>query len=170
MTTDNRRYAFLSATILSKQYKAIPSEVVDNCVLIFGSKRSWLFPTTLDEMLEARNNPAKYLEFDEDCKSLILRKETQNLAFWLLPEGDYKKLSAFLEKIVDPTSGKNYLPLRLDEGWWQTEFSTNDSKYASDGKQVVANFKAGEFDYDAVMELLYQSNPTLVPTLYWAEG
>ncbi len=170
MTTDKRRYAFLSATFLSKQYKTVPSEVLDNCVLIFGSKRSWLFPTTREEMTEARENPTKYLEFDEEYKSLILHKEQQKLVFWLLPERDYKRLSAFMEKIVDPVSGEKYLPLILDEDWWQTEFSTKDSKYTSDVKQVVANFKAGEFDYDAIMELLYQSNPTLVPTLYWAEG
>jgi hypothetical protein len=117
---DNRRLVFLSATFLSKQYKSIPVEVLENAVFFFGSKRSWLFPANREEMLEARNNPSKYLEFDEDYKTLIRHKENQNLVFWLLPDKDYKKASALIEAIEDPVSKENYLPLILDEAWWKT--------------------------------------------------
>jgi hypothetical protein len=167
---DHRRYAFLSATFLSKQYKSIPTEILDNAILLFGSKRSWLFPTNREEMLEARTLPAKYLEFDEDYKTVIRHKEEQGLVFWLLPSKDYKLVSSFLEKITDPISKENYLPLILDEDWWLTDFQSASAKYTGDVKLIINNFKTGEFDYDAVMELLYQSNPTLVPTLYWAES
>jgi len=129
-----------------------------------------LFPTNREEMLEARSLPSKYLEFDEDYKTLILHKEQQNLVFWLLPSKDYKKASEFIEAIVDHVSKENFLPLILDEDWWVSEFSSKDAKYSKDVKQIVQNFKTGEFDYDAVMELFYQSNPTIVPTLYWAES
>lgn len=83
---DNRRTVFLSATFLSKQYKSIPVEVLENAILLFGSKRSWLFPSNREEMLEARNNPSKYLEFDEDYKTLILHKEEQVCVFSLYGE------------------------------------------------------------------------------------
>ncbi|MGW0394385.1 hypothetical protein ACWDYJ_26555 [Streptomyces sp. NPDC003042] len=168
--TDARRHAFMNATYLSKQYRAIPPEQLDSAVFFFGAKRSWMFPTNREEMIEARNLPAKYLEFDEDFKSLILSKEKQGLVFWLLPEKSYAKASAWIEGITDPVRGENYLPLVLDENWWLTEFTSADSKFTQDAKAIVSNFKQGEFDYDSVMELLYQSNPTLVPTLYWAEG
>ncbi|MFI6341139.1 hypothetical protein [Streptomyces sp. NPDC050535] len=170
MTDDNRRYVFLSATFLSKQYKSIPVEALENAVFFFGSKRSWLFPATREEMLEARKQSAKYLEFDEDFKSLIRHKEDQKQVFWLLPGKDFSEGSALLEALTDPASGENYLPLILDENWWLTEFSSKDAKYSQDAGLIVKNFKQGEFDYDAVTELLYQSNPTLVPTLYWAES
>lgn len=167
---DKRRYIFLSATFLSKQYKTIPAEVLDNAIFFFGDKRSWLFPANREEMLEARSRPDKYLEFDEEYKSLILRKEKQGLVYWLQPDKSYAKFATFLEGINDPTSGENYLPLILDEDWWESEFVAADAKYTKDAKVVVDNFKKGEFDYDAVMEVLYQSNPTLVPTLYWTEN
>lgn len=115
---DTRRHVFLSATFLSKQYKSIPVEILSNAIFFFGNKRSLLFPKTREEMLEARNNPAKYLEFDEDYKELILHKEKEGLVFWL--NGDYKSASESLEKVIDPVSKENYLPLILDETWWKT--------------------------------------------------
>lgn len=170
MTDDNRRYVFLSATFLSKQYRAVPAEVIDSAVFFFGLKRSWFFPTNREEMLEARNLPTKYLEFDEDYKSLVLAKEKQGMVFWLLPGKSYSDASKLIEAITDPVSKEHYLPLILDEKWWLTEFNSKDAKFCQDAKSVVSNFKQGEFDYDAVMELLYQSNPRLVPTLFWAES
>jgi len=159
---------FISASFLSKQYRSIPAETLNNSIFFFGAKRSWLFPSNREEMIEARSQPTKYLEFDEDFKSLILQKETDGLCYWQQPQNDFKKVSLFFEKIVDPVSGENYLPLVLDDNWWKSEFDSKEAKFTSDIEQVIANYKNGEHDYDAVMELIYQSNPTLVPTLFWA--
>ncbi len=167
---DDRRSVFLSAPFLSKQYKSIPDEVLEASILFFGAKRSWLFPSNSEEMLEAKKLSEKYLEFDEDYKSFILRKEKQNLVHWLLPSKDYQRASEFFANILDPVSKENYLPLILDKNWWQTEFVSTDGKYTKNAEQIISNFNSGEFDYEAVMELLYQSNPTLIPTLYWAES
>ena len=167
---DGRRYVFLSAGFLSKQYKSIPSEVLNNSIFIFNAQRNWIFPATNQERLEAKSIYTNYAEFDEDYKSIILLKEKQNLVYWLLPNKDYQELSIFLESIVDSTANEKYLPLILDEAWWQSEFSRGDAKYTKDTQQIVNTFKTGSFDYDAVMELVYQSNPTLVPVLYWSES
>lgn len=167
---DSRRYVFLSASFLSRQYKSIPDNALDNAIFFFGAKRSWLFPANREEMLEARSQPTKYLEFDENFKSLILNKEKQSLVFWLLPDKSYSNVSKFIEAITDPVSKENYLPLILDENWWLTKFNARDAKFCTDAQSVINNFKRGEFNYDPVMELLYQSNSTLVPTLYWAES
>jgi hypothetical protein len=164
-----RRYVFLSASFLSKQYQSVPDGVLGDAILFFGAKRSWLFPENREEMLEARSQPTKYLEFDEAFKSLILDKEARKQVFWLLPGRDYKAASTFLEGITDPVGGERYRPLILTEEWWLTKFNSKDAKFCQDAKLVVSNFKQGEFNYDPVMELLYQSNPTLIPTLYWVE-
>ena len=169
MPDANGRYVFLSASFLSKQYKSVHDGVLENAIFFFGAKRSWLFPANKEEMAEARSQPTKYLEFDDGFKSLILHKEEQRQLFWLLPGKDYKAASALLEGITDPVSGKNYQPLILTDDWWLTKFNSKDAKFCQDAKLVVSNFKQGEFDYDPVMELLYQSNPTLIPTIYWAE-
>ena len=169
MPDANRRYVFLSASFLSKQYQSVPDGVLGDAILFFGAKRSWLFPANREEMLEARSQPTKYLEFDEAFKSLILDKEERKHVFWLLPGRDYKAASTFLEGITDPVGGERYRPLILTEEWWLTKFNSKDAKFCQDAKVVVSNFKQGEFNYDPVMELLYQSNPTLIPTLYWVE-
>lgn len=170
MLEDNRRQAFLSLSFLVKQYKSIPAEVLSNSIFVFNAKRSWLFPTGEQEVLEAKNRTEKYIEYDEDFKSLILQQEKQHLVYWFLPDKNYLMLSSFLEAMVDPVANDNYLPLILDPAWWESEFSSDTAKYTSDIQAIVKNFKAGEFDYDALMELLYQSNPTLVPTLYWQDS
>jgi len=165
---DKRRAVFISASFLSKQYRSIPVGTLNNSVFFFGAKRSWLFPSTREEMIEARSQSTKYLEFDEDFKSLILLKEGEGLCFWQKPHTNFKAASAFFEKIVDPVSGENYLPLVLDDNWWRQEFDTKEAKFTSNVDNIIANYKSGEHDYDSVMELIFQSNPTLVPTLYWA--
>ncbi|KAJ2968658.1 hypothetical protein NQ176_g9072 [Zarea fungicola] len=167
---DNRRYVFLNASFLSKQYKTIPADVLDNAIFLFNAKRSWMFPSNRDEMLEARSNSTKYLEFDEEYKSIILHKEKAGLVYWLLPDGSFQKFSTLLEGIKDPVSRENYLPLILGEDFWLSDFVAADAKYSKDANVIISSAKGSEFDYDAVMELLYQSNPTLVPTLYWAES
>lgn len=170
MTTDAKRTVFISATSLSKQYKSIPPEVLETSILFFGAKRSWLFPTNREEMLEARNLSTKYLEYDEDYKSFILQKEKEKLVYWLLSNKDYQSASEFFTNIIDPVSNENYCPLILDKNWWEKEFVPTNAKYTNNTELIVSNFNNGEFDDDAVMELLYQSNPTLIPTLYWAES
>ena len=116
---DKRRIVFVSASFLSKQYKSIPSHVLDNSIFFFGAKRSWLFPANREQMIEARAQPAKYLEFDEDFKSLILTKDARGLCCWQLPDKDFQLISKFFEAVVDPVSGERYLPLVLDDHYWR---------------------------------------------------
>jgi len=163
------RTAFVSEIFLSKQYKSIPADVLNNSIFIFKGKRSWLFPSTRADLLEAKNLAPAYLEFDQEYKSLIQQKEEARLVFWFSPNKNYQEMSSFLEGITDLSSGEPYSPLRLDEEWWYSEFKPEAAKFISaDG--VVRNLKTGDFDYDAVRELLYQSNPSLTPILYWSEG
>lgn len=168
--TDNRRHVFLSAPSLSKQYSSIPAHVLDNSIFLFNAKRSWLFPSTREDMLEARSQPTKYLEFDEDFKSLILRKEKGGLMFWLLPEKSHAKASDFVEGLTDPVSEEHYLPLVLDAKWWNTDFEAGKAKYCKGVKTITDELKDVSFNHDAVMEIIYQSNPTLVPVLTWSES
>ncbi|GMG16851.1 unnamed protein product [Phytophthora fragariaefolia] len=89
-------------------------------------------------------------------------------------------MSAFLTSIEDPAAGgKCYQPLILKESKWLTLSGENgwEGKVRHDGRRrdaervpkftksvarVVSNLKSASFDYIAVQELLYQSNPTLV--------
>ena len=126
---------------------------------------SWLFPQNDRERKESLRQPTKYLEFEEEFQQLILRKEKQGLVYWLKPDEDYRKVSAFLEQITDPITGSNYKPLILKDTFWKSEWDSKAGKYSKNSDRVICNYRMGEHDYYPVMELLYQSNPTMVPVL-----
>lgn len=159
-----RRICFISASYLVREYQQIPKDVLDNAIFFFGSKRSWVFPMDANERRESTMQPTAYLSFPPDFKDLILEKEKQGLLFWLKPEQDYNKVSHFIQTIKDPTTNKNYQPLILDDSWWEN-VDKQELKYMKDGKRVISNYQTGEHDYNSTMELLYQSNKTLVPCL-----
>jgi len=128
-----------------------------------------MFPKSREDMQEAKNQSTKYVEFDEELKSLILEKEEQGLVYWFQPDKDYNKASEFFQKVQDPLTGENYLPLLLDDDWWRSEFVPEEAKFTANVDQIINNYTTGENDYDSVMELIAQSNPTLIPTLFWEE-
>jgi hypothetical protein len=141
-----------------------------------GSKQSWIFPKTEKQRKDSKTQPTNYLGMPEDLKNIIQEKIENGLAFFLKPDdleykggdlnGDpkaYEKASAWLQTIVDPTTGNNYPGLNLDETWWQTEFPGGDFLEKRDGQEVVRLITRGTHDYCALKQLLQSSIPSLVP-------
>jgi len=58
-------------------------------------------------------------------------------------------------------SGQNYKPLILSKEFWNSKIWI--SRYNISSQMVIHNFESGDHDYDSVMELLVQSNPTIFP-------
>ncbi|KAL9654858.1 hypothetical protein ABK040_008650 [Willaertia magna] len=165
---NNKRTIFISATHLSKQYKTIPEEELNNSIFFFGSDRCWVFPANPKELRLSKLQPTNYLGFEDEFKNLILKKEKEGLVYWLKPKQDFQHFSlTFLEKIIDPVTNQCYQPLILKDEYWLQELNCgNDDnnqgfKYVRSGRDVVMNYKLGEHDYAAVSELLEKSNPTL---------
>eukprot|EP00727_Mastigamoeba_balamuthi_P008433 m51a1_g4211 hypothetical protein (200) ;mRNA; r:67248-67904 len=172
------RVVFISATHLSRFYKCVPASVMANSVFFFGSDRRWVFPASQADICESQKQPTHYMGFAEEFRQLILAKEQDGLVYWLKPDRNYAAASDFFERIsgpapsyrippadgmhADPTTGEKYRPLRLDPEWWEQR-KASDSRFGVSGGAVVENFVGGEHDYDCVMELLWQSNPSLVP-------
>ncbi|KAH3756167.1 hypothetical protein Pelo_12018 [Pelomyxa schiedti] len=159
-----RRVVWISASYLSKFYTAIPEDVMRQSIFFFGSDRSWVFPRTPAEEAASRRQPTRYLDFSPRFKDLILQKEQEGLVYWLKPNKNFEEVSAFFQTIDDPTTGSKYKPLILDKMWWK-ERTRQQSKYNIAGINVVQNFLLGEHDYQSVKELLFQSNPSLMPAL-----
>lgn len=82
--------------------------------------------------------------------------------------------------LMDPVSNKSYRPLRLDSKLWRVMAGINGyegkerrnisskyidrtmvPKYTKSLDRIVTNIESNSFDYLAVKELLYQSNPSL---------
>lgn len=159
------RVCFISASYLVHEYKAIDPKIIDESIFFFGSARHWIFPSNEQEKKESLEQPTAYLSFPQGFKDLILSKEKQGLVHFLKPSLDYALVSKFLEAIVDPVTTANYKPLILDDQWWLSQFK--NGKYCTFAKSIISNYKEGEHGYRQVMELLYQSNPTLIPVLTW---
>jgi len=154
-------------------------EIPEDALFFFGSKRSWVFPSTDAEIAESKKQSSSYTsEVAAPMRALILEKEERNEVFWLKPpgflyrgglyEGDpnaFDKASVWLQSLTDPVTGEPYPPLKLDVQWWMTEFQASSAKYTGDARTICRNFRNGAHDYDPVQELLYQSCPTLEPVL-----
>jgi len=171
--TKEKRVIFISATYLSQEYQKVPPKTLASSLFFFGSKRSWIFPSNERERSESKLQPTDYDSFETKFLELIQEKEKIGYVYWLKPEQNYEKVSAWLTTIDDPITGSKYKPLILDEKWWLTEKDGFISKQAYQytkatavaGRRIVTNYKTGDHDYSATLELLYQSNPTLIPVL-----
>jgi len=150
-------------------------EELTDALFFFGSKRSWVFPASKAERDESRGqNPGYMQDRFQPLRSLIIEKESRGEVFWLKPPGfiyngslfhgdptAFARASDWLQQLTDPTTGERFRPLLLDEQWWRQSFRKADAVHTRDVGLIVKNFTCGAHDYLPVMELLYQSNPTL---------
>ena len=63
---------------------------------------------------------------------------------------------------MDPATLAKYKPLKLRMGWWHSNFKPEGARFTRSAAKVVHNFKHGGHDFNAALELLHQSNPTLL--------
>ncbi|TMW60920.1 hypothetical protein Poli38472_000962 [Pythium oligandrum] len=171
------RTVFLSITQLDQMYQVIPRDVLEPAILIFDAERKWVFDK--HNILQKNSFDYKYMCFDADFLEFLTLKEEMGLVYWFRPQKSYEKLSAFLTSIDDPVTQAKFSPLILKEVKWLTLCGLNgwEGKSRQDGRKrdltkvpkftrsimrVTTNLQSQSFDYLAVQELLYQSNPTLL--------
>ncbi|KAG3107805.1 hypothetical protein PI125_g12402 [Phytophthora idaei] len=172
------RTVFLSIAELERTYQLVPRDVLQPALFIFDTERKWVFDK--HNILQKQHFDYRYMCFEQDFLEMLTLKEETGMVFWFRPQKSYDKLSAFLTSIDDPVAeGKHYQPLILLESRWLTLCGTNgwEGKVRRDGRKrdtervpkftksaarVLSNLQSGSFDYVAVKELLYQSNPTLI--------
>ncbi|ETI43192.1 hypothetical protein F441_11759 [Phytophthora nicotianae CJ01A1] len=171
------RTVFLSIAELERTYQLVPRDVLEPALFIFDTERKWVFDK--HNILQKQHFDYRYMCFEQDFLEMLTLKEEAGMVLWFRPQKSYEKLSAFLTSIEDPVAGgKHYQPLILTESRWLTLCGSNgwEGKIRRDGRKrdmdrvpkftrsvarVVLNLQSGSFDYVAVKELLYQSNPTL---------
>mmetsp|Transcript_92287 Transcript_92287/g.152867 ORF Transcript_92287/g.152867 Transcript_92287/m.152867 type:complete len:213 (-) Transcript_92287:8-646(-) len=158
-----------------KEGEACLSQIPEDALFFFGSKRSWVFPENEAEVQESRRNSSRYTKPDyQKIRDLILKKEGAQQVFFLKPPGfkyngdlfhgdpaAFHIASKWLTGHLDPVTGKPYSPLILQPDWWRTEFDRFKAKYTNSVDTIIKNFECGAHDYNPVKELLYQSNPSL---------
>ena len=70
----SKKYIFISASKLSKFWKDVPKDILDNSLFFFGSKRHWLFPENEEENNDSKLQPTDYISFDKELLEIILKK------------------------------------------------------------------------------------------------
>lgn len=182
-----KRLAFISASTLSRVWRTVDPAALDDSLFVFGSKRCWLFPATPAEHKDSAAQPTNYAGFDPELLALVLAKEKRNEVFFLKPDdyafegygsdaagepGSWRRASDWLQTVLDPAAtttttggGGTYRPLLLDPAAWRA-MSPGQLVHCFSITGVIDNLKSGGHDYDETLELLHQSNPTLVPCMY----
>ena len=68
------RYMFISCTKLSHCWQQVPPDILQSSLLLFGSKYSWLFPQTSEQVKDAKRQPGQYHLMDPKFLNLIQQK------------------------------------------------------------------------------------------------
>lgn len=173
------REVFISFSSLLSQFSGDPNlleKIPESALFFFGSKRSWVFPETAEELKEAKGQNPRYRRPEyQPLRDLVLAKEARDQVFWLKPPGfvyngnlfhghpdAFRLASEWLQRQDDPVTGAKYRPLLLEPAWWKTKFDPKQAKHYDRVETIIKNFQCGAHDYGPVMELLHQSNPTLL--------
>ncbi|TYZ59749.1 hypothetical protein PybrP1_009824 [[Pythium] brassicae (nom. inval.)] len=171
------RTVFLSITELERTYQVVPRDVLDPALFIFDTERRWVF--SAHNELQKQSFDYKYMCFETDFLEMLTLKEEAGMVFWFRPQKSYEKLSAFIASFDDPVTKRKFSPLVLKEAKWLTLAGINgwEGKVRQDGRKrdaskfpqftksiarVLTNIQSQSFDYLAVQEILFQSNPTLM--------
>jgi len=158
-----KRHIFISASALGRQWKKVPASVLQNALFFFGSKQSWLFPTTEAERREAAQQPGRYHKMDKEFLELVWRKlqrrevhflKRADLQYLSYPGPDdpmaYSRASEWMTKL-------GYGPLQLEDSFWQDK---------AGGSNVVKNYKRGWHEYSEVKALLRASYPGVLTPVH----
>ena len=127
--------------------------------MVVDAQPPWLFTDIKPGTTELFD--ARYFAYDDDFKELIRDKLETGLLFWFQPDRNFEALAEFFAGIENPISGERYKPLQLREHWWHRDYGTPVAprRFAPSRDRVLSNVRSGSFEYNAVMELIYQSNP-----------
>lgn len=166
------RVLFISASYLVKFWRELPPHIHKTCLLFFGSRRCWLFPSSPAQIADRNAQPTDYGSFSPDFLAYVEAKEKLGHVYFLKPDDpakppSFELVSQWLESLVDPVTGTKYGPLILDPAWWKAHYSSRKglTRRPPTVDRVILNFLTGDHDYEPTLELLAQSNPTLIPAL-----
>lgn len=172
----HRRQMIIAWSVLFKKGEEFWKSMPKDMLLVFGAKRCWIFPKTAAEHEESRSQHATYTSKEaEGLRAVIIEKEKRGEVFWFKPDnfaisqdplhGDpaaFPRFSEWIQRFKDPANGcRRYRPLHLDVTWWVSKFDTTSAKFEKEAASVIRTIGTGAHVGPPVMELLWQSNPTL---------
>eukprot|EP00747_Dinoflagellata_sp_TGD_P096498 gnl/TRDRNA2_/TRDRNA2_166863_c0_seq2.p1 gnl/TRDRNA2_/TRDRNA2_166863_c0~~gnl/TRDRNA2_/TRDRNA2_166863_c0_seq2.p1 ORF type:complete len:194 (-),score=22.37 gnl/TRDRNA2_/TRDRNA2_166863_c0_seq2:295-876(-) len=170
---------FISASSFARFFHKVDADVLDNCLLFFGSEPSWLFAEP------KASRPEPYRSFPLSLDAFIRKKYDQGKLHLLKPEGwqegqrcDFQMASQFFQGL-----GFGPLPTTLahfeQTGWsWPSGDATTEAQqhlpksHSQALRQIKINYDEAEkgtgcygHDYGPVMEMVRLTDERLFPIL-----
>uniref|UniRef100_A0A7S2ITG6 Uncharacterized protein n=1 Tax=Zooxanthella nutricula TaxID=1333877 RepID=A0A7S2ITG6_9DINO len=148
---------------------AIPS----TSLFLLSCKRSSLFPKDARECAASTRLNVRYtLPQYQVLRDFLLGMEDKGQVYFLdqlatsardasADGGDLADASTWLQSHIDPVTQRPYLALQLDPLWWQRRRQTATPRFVASITSIADALQAGPVQLMHVMELVYQSNPTI---------
>jgi len=183
------RVIFVSLFALKLSWESIPFDILYHSIFCINSRKQWIFPN--DNKISILESNAsyitKYMHLDKMFIELLRCKEEQGLIIWMNCENinnnqkrnnesngninnniklveNWKMISNQLCCINDPITNKFYNPLKLSIHQYR---NTINFQYVDEIQQIHEELETACFKFKSVMELLYQSNRTLIPMIHF---
>jgi len=140
---------------------------LENSIFCFAIGRAQLFPKTTEEKERALRSVVSKMNLNKKVLDWVQKKDENGLMLWFDPSlTTWSDISKQLHEINDPVTNNKYNPLILDEQWWLNQYNHQDntlSKFGVNGQNIVNEIKRPKLKFAPSMELLWHSNPTLIP-------
>eukprot|EP01083_Nonionella_stella_P030953 84828_1 len=167
-----KRVVFVSLTALNACIDDIPSYILDESLFCFKAERAWFFPSNPKEEKESIKSIRHRVHWNERCLTYLQQKDENKLILWMEDAKTWKNISKEITQMIDIyfetlDEPKCYDPLQINPSWWMRNFVEKvdgiQSLYCDSGFVVVEEILECKLKFNPTMELLYQSNPTLIP-------
>eukprot|EP01084_Bolivina_argentea_P079983 144932_1 len=188
----HKRVIFISIAQLNACIDDIPDYILSESIFCFRAQRSWFWPRNVIQYREAQHSLRHKMSLNDKFLNVLKRKDKSNLVLWLEEDKTWHNISDeliqiedvyYAEVAVDHAAGdgddtvlaahdanrerRRYDALKLDTSWWLNDFDNADgcdrSMYCDSADRVVEELVTSQLKFNPTMELLYQSNPTLIP-------
>eukprot|EP01084_Bolivina_argentea_P126909 224572_1 len=175
---DQKRIVFISLSGLFDTWRHCPPIKLFDAIFILPLKKKWLYYPSkyIKEIQNSFIYPIlcnKFTDIDviKEFIQLVRWKDSQRLVFWLLNDYDFvntnvpinvspvwHNLSKMFSNMEDAITKTKYLPLILDDTWWEdkTKYKSN---YDVNACRILCELYWVTMRYDTIKEIIYQSNP-----------
>ena len=176
-TSTTPRFMFISCTKLSRCWQQVPPEILETSLFLFGSKYSWLFPQTSEQLKDAKRQPGRYHLMNPTFLKLVQEKHSRGEVHFLKSESlQYKQYPGpedplAYHRVNDWMTHHNLPRLILDSTVWEHLFRANERssfKHCHRIKRIVKNFTKGYHEYGELLQLIATScKGVVVPRERW---
>eukprot|EP01084_Bolivina_argentea_P298132 513708_1 len=165
-----KRIVFISIVQLNSCIDNVPLYILEESLFMFKAQRAWFFPSNSDEERQSKQSIRHRVNWNEQFLSHLQKKDVQGHVLWFEDGQSWQDISLKLTTINDIyfiETDRYYKPLLLNEEWWTNNFENKidniQSLHCQLSDIIIEEINACKLKFNPTMEIIYQSNPTLIP-------